>query len=214
LSKIIRGDAALGANRWESPAVDESAAAELRGAAGSGAHLLSASQVDHLHAAVKSQGFDKGYSEGLARGKADVDASVQRFTALMDKLAQPFDELDAAVEQDLVDLAKVLAIHILRRELKTDPSQIIGSVRDCIEALPSAARNVRLFLHPDDARLVREHAAGDDGRAWKLEEDASLTRGNLRVESETSHIDGRIESRLNEIVGAAFGTQRSSDLPA
>ena len=160
---------------------------------------------------MQNQAFEKGYNEGLASGRAELDARVKRFEALMGKLAHPFEELDAAVEEDLISLAKILATHILRRELKSDPSQIIGSVRDCMEALPVAARNVRLFLHPEDARLVREHAAGDDSGTWKLEEDGSLSRGSLRVESETSYIDGRIESRLNEIVGSALGTRRSSD---
>lgn len=210
-SRIIRSEQAADADAWQSPSVDESAAAELKGAAGAGAHLLSEAQVDHLRSQMQNQAFDQGYHEGLASGQAEVAERSQRFDALMNKLAYPFEELDVAVEEELVDLAKILATHILRRELKSDPGQIVGAVRDCVEALPAAARNVRLFLHPDDAQLVREYASGDQGSGWTIQEDASVTKGSLRVESDTSHIDGRIESRLNEIVGTALGTSRSSD---
>ena len=210
-SRIIRGEQAGDADAWQSPPVDESAAAELKGAAGVGAHLLSEAQVDHLRSQMQNQAFEQGYSEGLASGQAEVAERVQRFEALMSKLVYPFEELDAVVEDELVDLAKILATHILRRELKSDPGQIVGAVRDCVEALPAAARNVRLFLHPDDAQLVREYASGDQGGGWTIQEDASVAKGSLRVESDTSHIDGRIESRLNEIVGTALGTSRSSD---
>ena len=210
-SRIIRSEHATDVDAWQSPPVDESAAAELKGAAGAGAHLLSESQVDQLRSQMQNQAFEQGYREGLASGQAEVAARARRLEALIDKLAYPFEELDAAVEDELVELAKILAIHILRRELKQDPSQIVGAVRDCVEVLPAAARNVRLFLHPDDAQLLREHAPGDQGRGWTIQEDASVAQGSLRVESETSHIDGRIESRLNEIIGTALGTSRSSD---
>ncbi|NNC65952.1 MAG: hypothetical protein HKN84_14305, partial [Gammaproteobacteria bacterium] len=196
---------------WQSPPVDESAAAELKGAAGAGAHLLSEGQVDQLHSQMQSQAFDQGYREGLASGQSEVAARAQRFEALMNRLAYPFEELDAAVEDELIDLAKILATHILRRELKSDPGQIIGAVRDCFEVLPAAARNVRLFLHPEDAQLVREYASADLARGWTIQEDASVAQGSLRIESDASHIDGRIESRLNEIVGTALGTSRSRD---
>ena len=210
-SRIIRSEQATDADAWQSPSVDDSAAAELKGAAGAGAHLLSEAQVDQLRSQMQNQAFEQGYREGLASGQAEVAARAQRFEALISKLAYPFEELDAAVETELVDLAKILATHILRRELKSDPEQIVGAVRDCVEVLPAAARNVRLFLHPDDAQLVREHASGDQGRGWTIQEDPSVAQGNLRVESDTSHIDGRVESRLNEIVGTALGTSRSSD---
>lgn len=210
-SRIIPSEQAADADAWESPSVDDSAAAELKGAAGAGAHLLSESQVDHLRSQMQDQAFEQGYREGLASGQSEVAARAQRFEALMTKLAYPFEELDAAVEDELIDLAKILATHILRRELKSDPGQIVGAVRDCVEVLPAGARNVRLFLHPDDAQLVREYASGDQGSGWTIQEDASIAKGSLRVESDTSHIDGRIESRLNEIIGTALGTSRSSD---
>ena len=210
-SKIISGETAAVADRWTSPAVDDSPAAELKGAARGGAHLLSESQVDSLQSAVQSQAFERGYREGLERGADAVRERVRRFELLVGRLNQPFDELDASVEQELLELAKILARHLLRRELKSDPNQIIGAVRDCMEVLPTSARNVRLFLSPDDAQLMREYGQSDDARSYQILEDVSIGNGNLRVESDASFIDGRIGARLNEIVGAALATRRSAD---
>jgi flagellar biosynthesis/type III secretory pathway protein FliH len=54
-------------------------------------------------------------------------------------LAKPFEVLDAEVERELLTLAMALARQIVRRELKTDPTQIIGIIREAIAALPVAA---------------------------------------------------------------------------
>ncbi len=80
-------------------------------------------------------------------------------------LAKPFDELDAEVERELLTLAMALARQIVRRELKTDPTQIIGIIREAIAALPVAARDVRVHLHPEDAAVVQQHLAPDRKRA-------------------------------------------------
>ena len=111
-----------------------------------------------------------------------------------------------------MNLASILARHILRRELKQDPSQVVGSVRDCLEILPSAAQDVTLCLNPQDAQLVREYFSKDNiERSWRIEEDPSLEPGSLRVTSDSSAIDARLETRLSEIVGAAMGTGRAGN---
>ena len=68
------------------------------------------------------------------------------------------------VERELLTLAMALARQIVRRELKTDPTQIIGIIREAIAALPVAAREVRVHLHPGGcgggARASRAHRSG------------------------------------------------------
>jgi flagellar assembly protein FliH len=212
LSKIIRAESGAHFDAWQVPSVDGSAAQELKGAGASASHLLTARQVEALQSGAHKEAYDKGFAEGLAGGAAQIAAHTQRLDELIRALSRPFDELDAVIEEEVLMLAKVLAQHILRRELKTDTGHIIGAVRDCIKVLPSAARNVIVHLNPEDAALVRQHLASSDGeRRWRLEDDPLLERGALRVSSDTSQIDGSLSSRLNEIVAAALGTGRAGD---
>jgi flagellar assembly protein FliH len=213
-SKVISNTdaAAAGANTWLAPEVEDSAADALKGAAESRAHQLTTRQVDQLTDQAHQEAHRSGYQEGLAAGQAELMARCERLDALMRALARPLDDVDEQVEQELVNLASVLARHILRRELRQDPSQVLGSVRDCLEILPSAARDVTLRLNPQDAQLVREYFSQDDiERSWRIEEDPTLEQGSLRVSSDSSSIDGRLETRLGEILGRALGTGRAAD---
>jgi len=114
--------------------------------------------VDLQEEAYK-EAFDQGLAEGRKAGQIEVRAQVEKLAGMFHDLARPFEVLDAEVERELLTLAMALARQIVRRELKTDPTQIIGIVRDAIAALPVTARDVRVHLHPEDAAVVREHLA-------------------------------------------------------
>ncbi len=71
-------------------------------------------------------------------------------------------------------------------------------IRECVGRLPTAAREVRVYLHPQDAAVVREVLAEPTSdRAWNIVEDPTITRGGCVVRSETSQIDARLDARLN-----------------
>jgi flagellar assembly protein FliH len=162
--------------------------------------------------------FAKGYEDGVAAGRREIDAEVAKLRSriaqldtIMRSLARPFEQLDNEVEEQLTLLALTVGKQMVRRELKTDPAQVIGVIRECVGRLPAAARDVRVKLHPQDAAVVRELLATNPGteRAWNIVEDPALTRGGCVVISESSHIDARLDARLNAVVAAAFGDERA-----
>jgi flagellar assembly protein FliH len=105
-----------------------------------------------------------------------------------------------------------LARQIVRRELRQDPTQIIGIVREAIGQLPIAVRDVRVQLHPEDAAIVREHLAPvENERAWALVEDPMMMRGGCQVVSSSSRIDVRLESRLGALLSELMGSERDTD---
>ena len=164
--------------------------------------------VDLQEEAYK-EAFEQGLVEGRKAGEVEVRAQVDKLAGMFHDLAKPFEVLDAEVERELLTLAMALARQIVRRELKTDPTQIIGIVRDAIAALPVAARDVRVHLHPEDAAVVREHLAPTENeRAWALVEDPVMARGGCQITTATSRIDARLETRLTAILSELMGTER------
>lgn len=203
-SRIIRGTDGAQADRWSAPAVDGSAAEALNGARGSGAHLLTARQLDELQGQVQEEAYARGFAQGLAEGRSEAAARAAKLAALLDALAAPFDELDERVEAELSHLAVILAAALARREIAHDPDLLATTVRECLAALPVGARGVVVHMSPADAELVESHVERLAEPAWRIESDRALARGDVRVVSATAGIDARLESRLREIAAAAF----------
>jgi flagellar assembly protein FliH len=167
-----------------------------------------------LQAEAHAEAFAQGLAEGREAGRGEVRAQVERLAGMFYDLAKPFEVLNAEVERELLTLAMALARQIVRRELKTDPTQIIGIIRDAIAALPVAAREVRVHLHPEDAAVVRQNLAPTESeRAWTMIEDPVMARGGCQITTTTSRIDARLETRLAAILSELMGTERHTSQP-
>jgi flagellar assembly protein FliH len=167
-----------------------------------------------LQAEAHKEAFEQGLAEGREAGRAEVQAQVNRLAGMFYDLAKPFEALDSEVERELLTLAMALARQIVRRELKTDPTQIIGIIREAIAALPVATRDVRVHLHPEDATVVKQHLAPTENeRAWTIIEDPVMARGGCQITTATSRIDARLETRLGSILSELLGTERHAAAP-
>lgn len=174
------------------------------------------SEIEDVERRAYEEAFAKGREAGLAAAKLESDkqlkqlkSQVERMEATIGQLAQPLAQVDAEVEQQLMTLALTIARQLVRRELKTDPAQVIAIIRETVALLPAAARDVRVHLHPEDAAVVRERlAAPTADRAWTIVEDPVMTRGGCKVTTDTAVIDARIETRLNEVISAMLGEER------
>jgi flagellar assembly protein FliH len=87
---------------------------------------------------------------------------------------------------------------------------VIAIVRETVALLPATARDVRVHLHPEDASVVREKLATPSAdHAWSIVEDPIMPRGGCRVTTDTAHIDARLETRIQGIMAAILGEERS-----
>ncbi|MGB5245069.1 MAG: flagellar assembly protein FliH [Woeseia sp.] len=186
-------------NRWEVPAID----------GGTSQGMMTASRLQDLQKEAYDEAFAEGREAGLKAGQQELAERVARLDALLQAQAQPLAELDELVEKQLVELAVSLTRKLFRRELKLDPGQIVGVVREAVGLLPIASRDVRVHLHPDDATLIREVLSAPDGdRAWTVIEDPLIDRGGCRVTTEASQINAENQTRLNAVIAAVVGDER------
>jgi len=211
MSEVLSATGALAVERWSLPAV-EGPSIHRR-------NRLTVAELEDLERAAWEEAFTQGKEAGLAAARLEIESlratlasQAARLEAIMDLLAQPLKQLDAEMERQLVMLAFTLAKQLVRRELKADPSQVIGIVRDTVALLPIAARNVRVHLHPEDAALLREKLASTTAdRAWSIVEDPVQGRGGCRVTTDNSQIDARLETRLGAALSTLLGDERSGE---
>ncbi len=158
----------------------------------------------------KQEGYQAGFVEGSKKGYDEnvhlIEVRTTQLVSLLESLSQPFKLLDEQVEQALANLSVKIAKQILHREIELDSGQVTAAVKAAVAALPMASQKVTLYLHPDDAELVRFNLGLDETPStWVIVEDVSITRGGCKVDTEVSHIDATIENRLDAVLETLFG---------
>ncbi|NNC76717.1 MAG: flagellar assembly protein FliH [Woeseiaceae bacterium] len=187
------------ATRWDVPAID--------GADGGG--YMTAGRLEAIQKDAYDEAWKKGHADGVKAGEQKVAERVARLDKLLTSLSHPFDKLDEQIEKQLVELAMTVVRQLFRREIKEEPSHVIGVVREAIQMLPVASRSVQVHLHPDDAAIVRDRLSPAEGEpAWVIVEDPLMSRGGCTVTTENSRIDATAESRLNAIIQSISGDRR------
>jgi flagellar biosynthesis/type III secretory pathway protein FliH len=151
-----------------------------------GAILASA---EHRALAIAEQARD----EGRKAGAAELVAAWVRLRA----------EQEAHDERDLdrtVELARVLAEHLIGASLALDPAKIQSIAR---QALASArqSRRIALRAHPEDAEALRGDLAslGLEGTAIEIHADPSRSRGSLLLDTDLGTLDANLSLQLDRL---------------
>jgi flagellar assembly protein FliH len=170
--------------------------------------------------ALEREAWDRGLAEGREAGViavrqeeqaglAEIERRASQLASILDFMAKPLADLDDQVQRQLALLAGAIARQVVRRELRTNPEQIIAAIRETVSLLPMTARDVRVHLHPEDAKLVRSRLAeATNERVWTITEDPILAQGGCRVTSENSTIDAQVEQRIGAAIAAVLGEER------
>lgn len=220
------------AQPWQLPEMDQPAVnAASRppprqpGEAKGNTALVTAEMLQQLREQARHEGYEEGLknghrdglAQGLAEGRSKIDQELQRIRAELDTilngLALPLAAMDEQAEQALVQLAMSVARQIIRRELRAAPGQIVAVVREAVQLLPMSRQTIRVFLHPEDAALVREVFALDAGaeHSWQVLDDPGQSRGGCRVLTDDSTVDASLDSRIAAVVAHVLGGERSED---
>lgn len=164
----------------------------------------------------QKEGYEAGYAEGQAQGleagRIEMEQARDRFGQLIDCLDEPLTHMDEQVEEEIIALVIALARQLIRRELRAQPGEIVGLVRQTLGLLPASSRRVTLHLHPDDAERVRSSLHLDENLPrWKIAESPELTPGGCQVTTENSFIDATVEKRLAMAITQLMGGEREED---
>lgn len=174
-----------GLARWQLPRFDQAGGPPT------------AQKLEQIEATAYQDGFQRGQTEGFAVGQKAAVTQAQRLQALIEHMARPLAHLDEETERAIADLASAIALRILREELSLDPERVVAMVRDTLGGLPPLARSVRVSVHPEDVALLREQVKpSHEVKEFEIVADATLKRGDCRVFTESSQVDGRLETRV------------------
>jgi len=195
---------------WQPPSVQLPTAKDV--AEQERQRLITADSIEVLQKQAFEEGYSQGFQKGLQDGEAAIRERIQNLDRIANFLQKPLAELDESVTEQLTQLSISIARMLIRRELKTDPGQIVAVVKETISALPAGMQNICILMNPDDAALLRETMLLSEGdHSWKITEDPLLSRGGCKVTTDYSEVDASVEARLTSIIARMLGGERRSD---
>ncbi len=196
--------------KWRAPVMQADPSRVIRGREEAEASIPTAEDIEQW----RRQAEEEGFQQGLQRAQQEAEALQRRLLTLIDFFEHPLRSLNEDIEHQLTQLAVTLAQQLVRRELKVEPGEIIGLIRDSVKLLPGNTRNISIVLHPEDAQLVRSALSLDSGgeeHSWKLVEDPMITRGGCEIKAPPSAINATLENRLSELAASVLGGEREQD---
>lgn len=158
------------------------------------------------HAEGKTAGFTEGREEGrqqgIAEGQAEIAQQVQALTQALSQLHQPLRDIDTQVEQQLLQMLLTLTREVTQTEVSLNPAVLLETLRQAIAALPVAAEQPLICLHPQDLACVEQHYTPAQIReqGWRLRADPSMARGDVRVSEHVSQVRCDMAQRLAQVL--------------
>ncbi|MBX9848173.1 MAG: flagellar assembly protein FliH [Rhodocyclaceae bacterium] len=163
--------------------------------------LPTAEDVEQIY----QQARDEGYRVGFNEGEQAALVEAQKITALVDKLETALGQIDATVAEELLALSLEVARQVVRETVRLQPESILTVVREALLQLPH--QHATIYLHPEDIALVRQHSGDQLNHAGhRLQEDATLQRGDCQIEAGNTRVDATLANRWQRVVAGLGGT--------
>lgn len=168
-------------------------------------------ELEAIREEARQQGYQDGYAQGhragedeaIREGEEALKAALAPLSELAGNFAEALRGADQLIANDVLDLALHLARNMLKQALPAKPELIIPIVQDAIAYLPTMQKPAVLFLHPDDAAIIRG-AIGEelDKGGWVISDDASIERGGCRIDTPSNQIDAQVQARWTRLAHA------------
>jgi type III secretion protein L len=144
---------------------------------------------------------EEAREQGRAEGMDEVLAQLA-------KARREYEELLAGAEQDMLDMAFRLARRIIGEAIEVEPERVRQMVANVL-GHARGKREIVVQVAPADLEVLEassgEFSSQVDGVRVYFEAEPALERGSCVIQTETGHIDGRIETQLETLKRALQG---------
>ncbi len=144
----------------------------------------------------RRRAIEDGYRTGYSAGLNAAQAAAQRLEEMLASAGASIGLIEERLAGELLDFALVLARHVVRTEIESNPQAIVPIAREALAALSDDARALQILAHPTDADMLRTHLAEEIARGgWRIVEDHRIKPGGMRVLSTAGDVDATLGTR-------------------
>ncbi len=155
----------------------------------------------------ESEGFEKGYAEGVQRGLLAGQNEIGERLARLDSIIRELEGLkDRKIDEllpEIVELSLDMAKKIIHKKIEQDREIIVSVVREAVRKLGGREEKMTIRVNPADydTMLSSLDVLKEDTRLNEItiEPSASVSPGGCYIETRTGEVDARIEEQIREI---------------
>lgn len=155
--------------------------------------------------AIYSQAREEGYRVGFNEGQQSALTEAQKIGVLVQKLDEAILGMEGEVANELLALGLEIARQVVRETVRLQPEAILSVVKEALLQLPH--QHAIIYLHPDDAELVRIHIGDQLAHAGhRIQDDPALARGDCTIDAGSTHVDATLANRWQRVIAGLGGT--------
>ncbi len=170
---------------------------------------LQAEMEQHLRQ-VSDDCYRKGFNEGVEFQKKEITQVLNALSTMTQAIPLIRKDIVAKTEEQIVKLSLAVAEKVILQEVATRKEVILGVLKGVLKNI-SETEGMKIRINPQDFRYIMEVKKDflqsvDGVRNVVFEEDVSIKRGGVVVETMFGEVDARLESQIKEIRAAMLGT--------
>jgi flagellar assembly protein FliH len=177
-------------------------------------HLTEAAESE-VEAGIEARvaaAFQEGLAEGQYHARAEVQerekqqvlSAQQRWSGLLDGLAQGAHEIESAMADHLLDLMAALGASIACREIAVSKDRIQPVLAEALKMITGACRQLEVTAHPSDCGAIETWLKPQcgEGTTLSIRADPSLSPGGCILRADDTTLDATVHTRIRRTLAS------------
>ncbi len=149
------------------------------------------------------EGFEKGLQEGIEKRYSEAAPLVERVEEVLGQLASLRQIVRFQGEQELVQMALLLAKRVVIEEIRSQPDLIESLLKAALKEVESKGK-IRILLHPEDHEFLVQSGLDLDPyvkeeQSLLIKSDPDASPGSIHMESDEEVINFHFQKRFEEL---------------
>ncbi|WP_413300348.1 flagellar assembly protein FliH [Bacillus sp. 1P10SD] len=164
-------------------------------------------QLEELSREAEHKGYHDGYAQGKQEAIEEVSSEyqgkIEQIQTLLEQAYEQKASIISEAEPFLLELSTVIATHIIKKELESNPEQFVELIKEHILRFKEK-EFITVCVHPDDFDFIqaqRSHliAVVNGETEIKIIPDHSVTSKGCIIRTAYGSVDARIDTQIEEI---------------
>ena len=150
----------------------------------------------------ESDGREEGEKRGYEEGYSNFQSDFNHFKKILESMQFAKESFSDRIKQEVLGCIKPLAKAVILTDVQTNDKSILELIDVALATIPFASSETVLYLCKPDLIFLRNYYSEEiiKKNKWMLKEDSSLSRSEIRIETNDSKIDLTFDERIKRVL--------------